>query len=39
MLASNLCKNYLEKGQTPFVKVIEGQLIYNFDVDPLVHFS
>jgi hypothetical protein len=31
--------NRLEKGHTPFVKVVEGCLIYNFPIQTFVHFS
>jgi hypothetical protein len=38
ILASKLCKNGWEKGHTPFVKVVEGQEIYNFAIRCLDHF-
>jgi hypothetical protein len=38
-LACDLCTNGWEKGHTPFVKVVEGWLIYNFPIYRLDHFS
>jgi hypothetical protein len=38
-LACELCTNGWEKGLTPFVKVVEGWLIYNFPIYRLDHFS
>jgi hypothetical protein len=34
-----LCKIHWSKPYTAFVKVVEGQLIYNFGIDCLWHFS
>jgi hypothetical protein len=38
-LAWELCTNGWEKGHTPFVKVVEGWLTYNYPIYHLDHFS
>jgi hypothetical protein len=38
-LAYEFCTNGCEKGHTPFVKVVEGSVVYNFDIQTLGHFS
>jgi hypothetical protein len=38
-LAYEFCTNGLEKGHTPFVKVVEGSVVHNFGIQTLGHFS
>jgi hypothetical protein len=38
-LACELCTNGWEKGHMPFVKVVEGWLVYNFPIYHWDHFS